>query len=122
MKKDERGVSVVEIVIGILILSAVLLSLAASGTLAFQQTYRGRTDMQLWAAVQRQVDSLFGAHWDGLATGSDTVQGYPMTWTVSGTNPKRIDLEVERLNLTTHHAVRDTLIFYVANPNPSPNP
>ena len=122
MKKDERGVSLVEVVIGILILSVVLLSLVASGALAFKQVHRGRTDMQLWAAVQRQVDSLFGARWDGLATGSDTVQGYPMTWTVSGTNPKRIDFEVERLNLTTRHYVRDTLIFYVANPNLSPNP
>ncbi len=119
---DKRGVSLVELLIGMVILAGVLLSLAAAGTLALHQTSRGRADMQLWAAVQRQVDSLFGARWDSLTTGSGTVQGYPMTWTVSGTNPKRIDLDVERLNWTSHQMVRDTLVFYVADPTPSPNP
>ncbi len=114
----ERGASLVEAILGITLLGGVLLGLAGSAGMAARQTYHSKTSMQLWAAVQWAADSLLACDWDGLTTGADTVRGHPMSWAVSGTNPKRIDLAVERLIMTTLSTASDTLVLYIADQTP----
>lgn len=115
--RSERGVALVEVLVGIILLSVVLLGLAAAAAHAIRQTTRGRQDLQIWAAVQRTADSLVLVGWGNVTTGSGVTQGHKMWWTVTGTDPERIDLEVERQNLTTGQAVRDTLVLYLTDPN-----
>ena len=113
--RDERGISLVEVTIAMVILTSGLLGLAGATLLALRTTTRGREDMQRWAAVQWKADSLVSLGWGNVTNGSDTLQGYPMSWTVSGTSLERIDLLVDRPNLMTGATIQDTLILYLSN-------
>jgi len=113
--EERRGVSLVEILIGVVILTVALLGLAAAGGVAAQQVYRGRQDMHRWVALQQQLETLMATGYDSLSAGSATVQGYPMSWSVSGTDPKQITLVMERENFAGL-TVEDTVTTYLANP------
>ena len=113
--RDERGMSLIEVMVAMVMLASALLSLVGASGLALQTTIRGRRDMQMWAAVQRQADSLVSLGWGNVTNGSDTVQGYPMSWTVSGTDLEQIDLLVDYPNLRTGAAIQDTLILYLTD-------
>jgi len=112
---NERGVSLIEVMVAMVMLTSALLGLASAAGLALRTTVRGRQDLQLWAAVQWKADSLVALGWGNVTNGSDTFQGYPMSWTVSGTNLERIDLLVDRASLTTGATIRDTLVLYLTN-------
>lgn len=119
---NARGASLVEVLVGIVVLTITLLGLSGATALGFRQTYRGRMEMQEWAAVQRVVDSLVvvtadSAGWVNVAAGSDTLQGYALNWTVSGADPKQINLIVEPPSATALSRA-DTLVLYVSNPTP----
>ena len=114
---NREGVSLVEILIGVVILAIALLGLAAAGGVAARQVYMGRVDMGRWAAMQETLESLVALGYDSVGSGTGTVQGYPMTWTVTGTNPKQVTLVMQRENFQ-RQTVYDTLVTYVANPNP----
>ncbi len=113
---DEGGVSLVEVMIGIIILAVALLGLAAAGGVAARQVQSGRQDMSRWAAIQEQFEWIVARGYDNVTDSSSVVQGYPMTWTVTGTDPKKVILLMTRENFqgTT---VQDTFITYLANPN-----
>ncbi len=113
---DEGGVSLVEVMIGIMILAVALLGLAAAGGVAARQVQSGRQDMSRWAAIQEQFEWIVARGYDNVTDSSSVVQGYPMTWTVTGTDPKKVILLMTRENFqgTT---VQDTFITYLANPN-----
>lgn len=111
---NERGVSLVEVIVGMLILASGVMSLASAAGLAMRTTVRGRQDMHLWAAVQWKADSLVSLGWGNVTNGSDTVHGYPMSWTVSGTDLQQIELLTDHASLTTGATMRDTLVLYLA--------
>ncbi len=113
---DERGVSLVELLVAVMILSVALLGLAGAGGVAAQQLHIGRKDMTRWTAAQQQIEELVRTGYDSIATGSSVVQGYPMNWTVTGTNPKKVIFTLERTNLS-YQTVKDTTVLYFADPN-----
>jgi Tfp pilus assembly protein PilV len=115
--REREGVTLVEVLIGVIILSVALLGLAAAGGVAARQVYRGRVDMGRWAALQQQLESLVAEGYDNVTGGSGTVQGYPMSWNVTGTNPKQITLVVTRENFRGQ-MVQDTVVTYLADPDP----
>jgi Tfp pilus assembly protein PilV len=55
--RGERGVALVEVIVGIMVLATLLLSLAAASGLAARQLYYSRRDMDLWSALQAQAES-----------------------------------------------------------------
>ncbi len=113
---DERGVSLVELLVAVMILAVALLGLAAAGGVAAQQLHTARTDMHRWVAAQQQIEELVRMGYDSVTTASAVVQGYPMSWTVTGTNPKKVIFTVERTNLS-YQTVQDTTVLYFADPN-----
>ena len=113
--RDERGVSLIEVMVAMVMLTSAVLGLAAAAGLAVRTTIRGRQDIQLWAAVQWKADSLTSLGWGNVTNGSDTVNGYPVSWTVTGTNLERIDLSVDHASLATGAMIRNTLILYLTN-------
>ncbi len=115
--QNERGMSLVEIMMGIMLMSVVLLGLAGAAGLAARQVLRGRVDMRQWAAVQGKVDSLMSVGAASVSSGSDVVNGQDIYWTVSGTNPRRIDIVAERLNVTARATAADTIVLYLTNPS-----
>jgi Tfp pilus assembly protein PilV len=113
---DRRGISLVEILVALTILAGALLSLASAAGLASRQVLSGRTDVNAWAASQSRAEDLMARDFDTISSGSATMHGFPMTWTVSGTNPKKVLLEVDWTN-RSGRAVTDTLVLYRAQPD-----
>ena len=113
-KLDERGISIVEIIVGMMMLTTALFSLASAAALALRTTIRGREDLQTWAVVQRKADSLVARGAGNVASGSDVVQGRAISWVVSGANPERIDLIVDRKKMMDMSIVKDTLVVYLS--------
>ncbi len=111
--KNERGVSLIEVMIGMVILTTALMSLASSAVLALRTTIRGREDLKVWAAVQRKGDSLVARGAGNITTGSDVVDGRAISWIVSGANPVRVDLVVDGKRMVDLVIVKDTLVLYV---------
>ena len=113
---DRRGISLVEIIVALMILSGALLSLAGAAGLAARHLHSGRVDLNAWAASQSQAEDLMSRGFDTISSGSDTVGGYAITWTVSGTNPKKVLLEVDWTNRSVR-LVTDTVVLYRAQPD-----
>ena len=112
---DERGVSLIEVMVGLVMLTLALLALASAAGLALRTTARAGEDLQLWAAVQWTADSLVSMGAGNVVSGSGVVQGRAVSWTVSGTDPRRIDLVVDRRRMTDLAIVKDTLVLYLSN-------
>jgi Tfp pilus assembly protein PilV len=112
---DERGISIVEVMVALLVFTVAILSLASSGFVASQALRSARTHMAASTAAQSKLDSLTALGWAGLAgvSGADTVQGYPVDWTVQGTNPRKVIVVVQRTLPTRSYA--DTFVTYVGN-------
>ncbi len=113
--RDERGVSLVEIMVAIVLLASAVMSLASAAGLAIRTTIRAREDLQVWAVVQRKADSLVARGAGNITTGSDVVEGRAISWTVSGANPERIDLVVDRAAMMNLAIVKDTIVLYLSN-------
>ena len=109
----ERGMSLIEVLVGVIVLSIGLIGVALSGSVANRQMRTGRTDMSAWAAVQQQAEILMRQGFKNVKTDSSVVLGYPLNWTVSGTDPKQAVLVMKRTT-PTGALVRDTLILYFA--------
>ena len=114
---EQRGVSLVEAMVGVVILAIVLLGLAAAGGVAARQVDLARADMRYWIAIQAQMETLLHTKYDSLETGSATVQSYPVSWTVTETDPKRIELMIEHANYA-RQTVEDTFVMFVQAPGP----
>ena len=104
------GFTLVEVLVAILILGITLLSLAAATGLSYRQISYGKRDADWSVAVQQQLEGLTGDGYRNVTSGSGTVDGYPMTWTVTGTDPKMVTLEVSR-TLRSGQVVVDTLVL-----------
>ncbi len=113
-RRDEKGHSLVSILVGLVLMSAAMLPLAASAGLAARATAGGRSDMHLWSATTWVTDSLRAEGWGNVTAGSGSWQGYPMTWTVSGSDPQRVDLIVGHVSVMTRLTFHDTLIIYLS--------
>ena len=107
---DNRGISLVEVLVAIIILGGALASIAAAGGHAARQVAVSRRDLHVSAAVQGQMETLRAAGYKGISSDTAVVQGYQMAWTVSGTEPKKVVLEVRWTN-RAGTAVRDTVIL-----------
>lgn len=113
---DRRGFSLVEVMVGMVILTITLLSLASSAGLAARTTARAGQDLELDAVVQWKVDSLEAVGHVNVVSGSDTVDGRLIYWYVYDGNPKLIYVVYERLNLSTGLYVTDWFPYYIAKP------
>jgi Tfp pilus assembly protein PilV len=118
VRTAEGGFSLVEIIVAILILSSAVLSLLSGTILAAHHVGDSRSDMKVWAAMQGQLELLASQGYASVMSGSDSVQNYAMTWTVSGVDPKTVVLVAERRNrrgqtvldsLVMHFSAADTL-------------
>jgi prepilin-type N-terminal cleavage/methylation domain-containing protein len=114
--REREGVTLIEVLIGVIILSVALLGLAAAGGVAARQVYMGRVDMGRWAALQQQLETLVSEGYANVTDGSATVQGYPMSWVVTGMDPKQITLVMTRENFRGE-TVQDTVVTYLSDPN-----
>jgi hypothetical protein len=85
--------------------------------LGMSQLGKARQDLQYSSDVQQVTDSLVGVGWNKVASGSSTIRGRPVSWTVSTLSPnsQRVDVKVFRrgqaaVNLT----YTDTVTIFLA--------
>jgi len=112
-----EGFSLVEVLVAITLLSVAMMSLAGAAALGLSQLGKARQDLQYAADVQQVTDSLVGKGWNNVASGSSTIRGRPVSWTVSTLSPnsQRVNVLVTRngqanVNLT----YTDTVTIYLA--------
>ena len=113
---DRRGFTLVEVVMAVLIFMLLMGGLTSAGLVAANQLRVAQDDVRVWKAVTYQMEKLVADGYAGVASGSDTIQGFNTVWTVSGTDPKKILLVIDRTTLTGN--IRpDTFMTYLADPS-----
>ena len=113
----KRGFSLVEILVAVTLLGFAMMSLAGAATLGLSQMGKARQDLHYSADVQQVADSLVSLGWNNVASGSKTIRGRAVSWTVSAVNPnsQKIDLIVTRRGQAQVNIVySDTVTLFVA--------
>jgi len=115
--RDRDGFSIVEVLVAVTLLGVAMMSLAGAAALGLSQLGKARQDLQYSADVQQVTDSLVGAGWNHVSSGSSTIRGRAVSWTVSTLSPnsQRVDVKVFRrgqaeVNLT----YTDTVTIFLA--------
>ena len=114
---ERRGFSLVEILVAVTLLACAMMSLAGAAALGLSQMGKARQDLGYSADVQQVADSLVGRGWGNVSTGSSTIRGRPVSWTVSTINPnsQKINLIVTRRgHAQTNVIFSDTVTLFVA--------
>jgi prepilin-type N-terminal cleavage/methylation domain-containing protein len=114
---EKRGFSLVEILVAVTLLGFAMMSLAGAATLGLSQMGKARQDLHYSADVQQVADSLVSLGWNNVASGSRTIRGRAVSWTVSTVNPnsQKIDLIVTRRGQAQVNVVySDTVTLFVA--------
>jgi Tfp pilus assembly protein PilV len=114
----ESGFTVVEAIVGIVMLSIGLVGLAKASALGFSQVTRARQDMQYAADLQQVMDSLQSRGYGLVTSGSVTLRGRAVSWTVTSPSAtsQLVTVVAQRWgyqNMTG--SVQDTLLLYLAN-------
>jgi type II secretory pathway pseudopilin PulG len=119
-----RGFSLIEVIVGIVMMTAALLGLAAAAAVGLRQTSRAREDSQYWGDAQRVIDSLISRGFNQSSTGSATVNGRTIEWIVGSgaTAPQQIKIVVWRKGYTNRFTtVKDTVVLYLSRTTPGPS-
>ena len=111
--EPEGGVSLLEVLIALLIFTIGALAAVQQSLTARQQARAGEIITESAAAVQYQMETLRSLPFDSVTSDSDTVWGFPISWTVSGVDPKVVLLTVERPSIFGGVTV-DTFVTYAA--------
>lgn len=106
----------IEVVVALVILSTVLLGIAATTSTAAKSLTAGQRQVENAAAIQYQAELLLALPFDSLASGSANVQGIPCKWSVTGTNPKSIQL-VATVTNGLGDVVPDTVTLVRSDPD-----
>jgi prepilin-type N-terminal cleavage/methylation domain-containing protein len=115
--KTKRGFSLVEVMIAMTLLSVAIMSLAGAAALGLSQMTKARQDLEYSADVQQVADSLVGLGWNHVASGSSTIRGRPVSWTVNTVNAgsQKLDLIVQRRGQASVTTVyQDTVTLFLA--------
>jgi len=111
------GFSLVEVLVAVTLLGVAVMSLAGAATLGLSQMGKARQDLQYSADVQQVADSLVGVGWNKVTSGSSTIRGRPVSWTVTALSPnsEKVDVVVTRWGQANAALVySDTLRLFLA--------
>ncbi len=106
----------IEVVVALVILSTVLLGIAATTSTAAKSLTSGQRQVENAAAIQYQAELLMAVPFDSLANGTAQVQGIPFTWTVAGTTVKSVQL-VATVTNGFGEVVPDTVTLVRSDPD-----
>ena len=115
--EENRGFSLVEILVAVTLLAVAMMSLAGAAALGLSQMGKARQDLHYSADVQQVADSLVGRGWSNVASGSSTIRGRAVSWTVTTVSPnsQKVDVIVTRRGQAqTTTVYSDTVTLYLA--------
>ena len=109
-----RGSTLLEVLVGVVVFAIGLLSLMAGSLMAARAMKESRSFAAATVAAQSTLDSLRAAGWDNIAgaSGSYTAKGHAVSWTVSGTDPRKVLVVITRR--TSPSLVMDSVMTYVS--------
>lgn len=114
---NNLGFSLVEILVAVTLLGVVMMSLAGAAALGLSQMGKARQDLQYSADVQQIADSLVTRGWNKVTSGSSTIRGRAVAWTVTtmNANSEKVDLVVTRRGQADPTRIfSDTVTLYLA--------
>ena len=114
---NNRGFSLVEILVAVTLLGVAMMSLAGAAALGLSQMGKSRQDLQYSADVQQIADSLVGRGWNKVTSGSSTIRGRAVNWTLTtiSANSEKVDVVVTRRGQADATLVySDTVTLYLA--------
>jgi prepilin-type N-terminal cleavage/methylation domain-containing protein len=131
--QNRDGFSLVEVLVGMTLLSFVMMGLGGAATLGLSQMSKARQDLQYSADVQQVADSLVakgscsasvGQTWaqtcgNNVVSGSATIRGRSVSWTVTTLNAKsqKVEIVAQRRGQANASVIYpDTLTLYLADP------
>jgi uncharacterized protein (TIGR02598 family) len=118
--QSRGGFSLVEVLIAMTLLSVVMLGLGGAATLGLSQMGKARQDLAYAADVQQVSDSLVAKGWNKVTSGSATLRGRAVSWTVTTINPKSQKVAIvaqRRGQANTSVVYPDTVTLYLADVN-----
>jgi prepilin-type N-terminal cleavage/methylation domain-containing protein len=115
--EKNRGFSLVEILVAVTLLAVAMMSLAGAAALGLSQMGKARQDLQYSADVQQVADSLVALGWNKVVSGSSTIRGRAVSWTVTTISPnsQKVDVVVTRRGQAQATLVySDTVTLFLA--------
>jgi len=112
------GFSLVEVLVSVTLLSFVMMGVGGAATLGLAQMEKARQDLQYSADVQQLTDSLVAKGWNNVATGSSTIRGRAVAWTVANVNARsqKIAIVVQRRGQANASVIySDTVTLYLSD-------
>ena len=108
-----HGGTLLEVLVAVVVFAIGLLSLIAGSLVAARAMKDSKSFASAAIAAQTTVDSLKAVGWDGIggASGSYTVRGHAVTWSVDTNDPRKVVVVITRQ--TSPSAVYDSLVTYV---------
>ena len=92
----EAGISIVEVLISLIIFTVGALAAVEQSLTARQHAKVGEYITEAAAAAQYQMEALRALPYDDISSGTSTVWGFPLAWTVTEPAGKIIVLTVQR--------------------------
>ena len=90
------GGSMVELIVAMVVFTIAVLGMVQMGLVARQQTRAGEIATDVWTVAQLKLEEIKAIDFDSVSGGADSIGGYPVSWTVSGVDPKSVTLSITR--------------------------
>jgi prepilin-type N-terminal cleavage/methylation domain-containing protein len=121
--RTRRGFTLVEVMIGLMLLTIGLLAVTGLSSVSVRTASRASEEGRYWGDAQEVIDSVMALGFGIPTSGSTTIRGRSINWTVgsAATAPQQVVFTVQRPGYINKTAlVRDTIIIYLAKLNPGP--
>jgi prepilin-type N-terminal cleavage/methylation domain-containing protein len=112
------GFSLVEVLVSMTLMAVVMMGLGGAATLGLSQMGKARQDLQYSADVQQLTDSLVAKGWNNVVSGSGTMRGRVVSWTVTTINAKSQEVKIvvqRRGQANTSVIYPDTVTLYLSD-------
>ena len=116
--EPRAGFSLVEVLVSMTLMAVVMMGLGGAATLGLSQMGKARQDLQYSADVQQLTDSLVAKGWNNVVSGSGTIRGRVVSWTVTNINAKSQQVKIvvqRRGQANTSVIYPDTVTLYLAD-------
>lgn len=90
VRSPEAGFTMVEVIIAILILAVGILGLAGTTALSVRQVNMSDVATERSVALQTTVERIRAMDFDSVSTGTDSVGGYDVSWTTTGSGSTKL--------------------------------
>lgn len=109
---NERGISIVELLVAVVLLAVVVVSLAAAGLHAQRTLTRSRVQLEAAEFMQAELERLHAQPYDSLESGSRTTEKGSSSWTISDFGGYRRILLITEYAPTEGVSAWDTVVAF----------